>query len=203
LLFWERELKNESNSYAKWKMLAGLLIGGALAVAGSPAVPAEKSGGAAAKLDREARSALTKLYDRSPAAKALGAKAVAVLVFPSVKKAGLMIGGQHGEGTLLKSGKPVAHYSTAGASYGLQAGVQTFGYALFFMNEEALAQLDKAQGFEVGAGPSVVIMDEGLAKTTTTTTTLKDDIYAFIFSQKGLMAGVGLQGNKITKIDRR
>ena len=82
---------------------------------------------------------------------------------------------------------------------GLQAGAQQFGYALFFMNEKALAQLDKTEGFEVGVGPSVVVMDEGMAKSTTTTT-MKDDIYAFIFGQKGLMAGLGIQGNKITRI---
>ena len=87
----------------------------------------------------------------------------------------------------------------AGASVGLQAGAQTFGYALFFMNDNALAQLDKNDGFEVGVGPSVVVMDEGKAKTLTTTTA-KDDIYAFIFGQKGLMAGLGIQGNKITRL---
>jgi hypothetical protein len=107
--------------------------------------------------------------------------------------------GQYGEGALLKGGKAAAYYSTAGASVGLQAGAQTFGYALFFMNANALAQLDKADGFEVGVGPTVVVMDEGKAKTMTTTTA-KDDIYAFIFGQKGLMAGIGVQGNKITKI---
>ena len=70
---------------------------------------------------------------------------------------------------------------------------------MFFLNEKALAQLDNANGFEVGVGPSVVMVDEGMAKTTTTTT-LKDDIYAFVFGQKGLMAGLGIQGNKISKI---
>ncbi|MGZ8981345.1 MAG: twin-arginine translocation pathway signal protein, partial [Burkholderiaceae bacterium] len=74
------------------------------------------------------------------------------------------------------------------------------GYAMFFMNDGALKSLDNAKGFEVGVGPSIVVMDEGKAKTTTSTT-MKDDIYAFIFSQKGLMAGLGLQGNKITKIN--
>ena len=98
-----------------------------------------------------------------------------------------------------KGGKAVAYYSTAGASVGLQAGAQTFGYALFFMNDNALGQLNKADGFEVGVGPTVVVMDEGKAKTMTTTTA-KDDIYAFIYGQKGLMAGLGVQGNKITKI---
>jgi lipid-binding SYLF domain-containing protein len=83
---------------------------------------------------------------------------------------------------------------------GLQAGAQTYGYAMFFMNDGALKQLDKADGFEVGVGPSIVVMDEGKAKSATTTT-MKDDIYAFIFGQKGLMAGLGIQGNKITKFE--
>ena len=73
------------------------------------------------------------------------------------------------------------------------------GYAMFFMTPKALAQLDNANGFEVGVGPSVVVVDEGMGKSATTTT-LKDDIYAFIFGQKGLMAGLGVQGNKIKKI---
>jgi lipid-binding SYLF domain-containing protein len=129
-----------------------------------------------------------------------GAKAKAILVFPKVTKAGLGVGGQYGDGALIKGGKTVAYYNTAGVSYGLQAGAQTYGYALFFMNDKALEQIDKADGFEVGVGPSVVVMDAGMAKTTTTTT-MKDDIYAFIFGQKGLMAGLGIQGNKITKIN--
>ena len=134
------------------------------------------------------------------AAKALGAKAKAVLVFPKITKAGLGVGGQYGDGALLKGGKAVAYYNTSGVSSGLQAGAQQYGYAMFFMNQAALKALDSTQGFEVGVGPSVVVMDEGKAKSTTTTT-MKDDIYAFIFSQQGLMAGLGLQGNKITKIN--
>ncbi len=154
----------------------------------------------AAQLSSEANSALQQLYAKVPAAKALGPKATAILVFPKVTKAGLGVGGQYGEGALLKGGRAIGYYSTAGASYGLQAGVQTYGYAMFFMNEGALKALDSAQGFEVGVGPSVVVMDEGKAKTATTTT-MKDDVYAFIFGQKGLMAGLGVQGNKITKIN--
>jgi lipid-binding SYLF domain-containing protein len=133
-------------------------------------------------------------------AKAIGAKAYAVLVFPKVIKAGLGIGGQSGEGALFKDGKTIGYYRTSGASIGLQAGGQTYGYAIFFMNAKALAQLDAADGFEVGVGPTVVLMDEGKAKSMTTTT-MKDDIYAFIFGQKGLMAGIGIQGNKIGKIN--
>ena len=98
----------------------------------------------------------------------------------------------------MKGGSPVAYYSTSGGSVGLQAGVQTYGYAMFFMNDKALQQLDDANGFEVGVGPTVVVLDEGKAKQMTTTTA-KDDIYAFIFSQKGLMAGLGIQGNRRSK----
>ena len=129
-----------------------------------------------------------------------GAQARAILVFLKVTKAGLGVGGQHGQGALMKGGKAVAHYDTSGASVGLQAGAQTYGYAMFFMKDTALQALDQAKGFEVGVGPTVVVVDEGMAKSSTTTT-MKEDIYAFIFAQKGLMAGLGIQGNKITKIE--
>ncbi len=87
------------------------------------------------------------------------------------------------------------------ASYGWQAGAQAFGYALFFMNESALSYLDKSDGFEVGIGPSIVVLDEGMGKAMTTST-VTQDIYAIIFDQTGLMAGAGVQGSKISKIDK-
>jgi lipid-binding SYLF domain-containing protein len=176
------------------RILSRILILGTLAFAWQGA-----SAAGAAEIARNANASLQQLYASVPAAKALGASAKAVLVFPTVTKAGLGVGGQFGEGALLQNGKAVAFYNTAGASVGLQAGAQQYSYALFFMNANALAQLDKADGFEVGVGPTVVVMDEGKAKTVTTTTA-KDDIYAFIFGQKGLMGGLGVQGNKITKI---
>ena len=90
-------------------------------------------------------------------------------------------------------------YNMAAASYGLQAGVQGFAYAMFFMTDSALDYLENSAGFEIGVGPSIVVVDAGKAKTLTTTTG-RDDVYAFVFGQKGLMAGVGLQGSKITKV---
>jgi lipid-binding SYLF domain-containing protein len=150
-------------------------------------------------LERDARAALQKLTSTVPAAKSLSQTAVAVLVFPKITKAGLGVGGQYGDGVLFKGGKPAGYFNTSGASYGLQAGAQQFGYAMFLMNDKAVAALGANEGFEVGVGPSVVVMDEGKAKTMTTTTA-KDDIYAFIFGQKGLMAGLGIQGNKITRL---
>ena len=170
-----------------------------LFVVSMTALPARAA--TAAELSRDSHKALEKLYAKIPVSKQLGAKAVGILVFPSVTKAGLGIGGQYGEGALIQNGKVVAYYTTAGASYGLQAGAQKYGYVMFFMTESALKSLEKTEGFEVGVGPSVVVMDEGRAKTATTTT-MSDDVYAFIFGQKGLMAGLGIQGNKITKMDK-
>lgn len=181
------------------KALGRILIGVTLALGWQAAMAAEAGKTAAAELSRDANASLQQLYANVPAAKAIGQNAQAILVFPKVTKAGLGLGGQYGEGALLQKGKAVAYYNTAGASIGLQAGAQQFGYALFFMNDNAVSQLDKADGFEVGVGPSVVVVDQGMAKNVTTTT-LNGDIYAFVFSQKGLMAGLGLQGNKVKRI---
>jgi lipid-binding SYLF domain-containing protein len=151
--------------------------------------------------EADANAALKKLYESEPVAKAIGEKAKAVLVFPNIVKAGFIVGAQYGEGVLLMNGKLIAHYNSVAGSYGLQAGVQAFGYALFLMNDKAVQYLDKSNGWEIGVGPSIVIVDKGVAKSLTTTT-LKDDVYAFIFDQKGLMAGLGLQGSKITKLEK-
>ena len=171
-----------------------LLMSAALAMAPAVALAADRSA-----LERDARAVLKKLTAIVPAAKSLSGSATAVLVFPKITKAGLGIGAQYGDGVLFKGGKVAGFYNTSGASYGLQAGAQQFGYAMFLMNAKAVSALGANDGFEVGVGPSIVVMDEGKAKTVTTTTA-KDDIYAFIFSQKGLMGGLGLQGNKITRL---
>jgi len=179
--------------------MAGVLVGTAFVCSAHLAIAQDKGKSEAAELASESKAALQQLSASVPLAKALIPNAVAILVFPKVTKAGLGIGGQYGEGTLLKKGAAADYYKTTGASFGLQAGGQTYGYAMFFMNAKALDSFVNASGFEVGVGPSVVLIDEGMAKTTTTTT-LKDDIYAIVFGQKGLMAGLGIQGNKITKI---
>jgi lipid-binding SYLF domain-containing protein len=149
--------------------------------------------------DQAAASALRRLVAGNQGARALNEKAVAVLVFPKIVKAGFLLGGAYGEGALRQGGKTLGYYNSAAASYGLQAGVQWFGYALFFMNDGALKYLDNSAGFEIGVGPSVVVVDAGMAKKMSSTT-LTQDVYAFIFNQKGLMAGLGLEGSKITRI---
>jgi lipid-binding SYLF domain-containing protein len=155
----------------------------------------------AAEIDRDARKALGDLYAKFPAAKALGEKAIGILVFPGIVKGGFIVGGQYGEGALIKDGKSVAFYNSIAASYGLQAGLQKFGYALFFMTDSALNWIDKSDGWEIGVGPSIVVVDVGAAAAMTSTT-LQSDIYAFFFDQKGLMAGIGLQGTKITRLEK-
>jgi lipid-binding SYLF domain-containing protein len=153
----------------------------------------------ASSLDRDARVALNSLYERTPAARSLGTNSAAILVFPRVTKAGLVVGAQGGDGVLIKDGRTIGYFNTGGVSVGLQAGAQEYGYALFFMSEEALKYLASSRGWEIGVGPSVVVVDAGAARTLTTTTA-HSDIYAFIFDQKGLMAGMGLQGTKITQL---
>ena len=151
------------------------------------------------ELEQDAHQALENLYAKNTAARLLGEKAKAVLVFPNIVKAGFMFGGQIGDGVLEKNGKVAGYYNSVAASYGLQAGIQVFGYALFFMNDSALSYLDKSDGWEIGVGPSIVVVDKGVGKSLTSTT-ITQDVYAFIFDQKGLMAGLGIQGSKITKI---
>jgi len=154
----------------------------------------------ASSIDRDSKAALDKLYQNTPGAKALADKAVAVLVFPSIVKGGFIIAGQFGDGALRKNGKTTGYYRSLAASYGFQAGVQAFGYVLFFMDDASVKYLDNSDGWELGVGPSLVVLDAGFGKNMSTTT-LQKGVYAFIFDQKGLMGGMGIQGSKITRIN--
>jgi lipid-binding SYLF domain-containing protein len=158
------------------------------------------TGTASAGLVNDSRHALQQLVAQNPAAAKCKAKALAVLVFPQVVKAGFIFGGQTGEGVLFVHGRPSGHYRTVAGSYGLQAGIQKYGYALFLMNQKAVDWVNQTRGWEIGTGPSVVIVDKGMARSFSTDT-LHSGIYAFTFDQQGLMAGVGLQGSKIMRID--
>jgi lipid-binding SYLF domain-containing protein len=194
-----RDPRKRGGAESRARALVGTLLLAALVI--GPMVPRPACAASAQELTRDARQALDSLYAKSQAARLLRDRATAVLVFPTMLKAGFLFGGQIGEGVLLEGGKPVGYYNSVAASYGLQAGAQTFGYALFFMNRKALAYLDKSGGFEIGVGPSVVVVDEGMGSSMTSTT-LTQDVYAFIFDQEGLMAGLGIQGSKITKISK-
>jgi len=159
----------------------------------------EASAASKAEIDREVDAALQTLYETTPGAKELAQKAKGILVFPKIVKGGIIIGGQYGNGALLKGGKTAAYYRSFAASYGLQFGVQTFGYALFFMTNDDLGHLERSKGWEAGVGPTIVALDSGKAGALTTTTG-KSGVYAYFFSQRGLMAGISLEGTKINEI---
>jgi lipid-binding SYLF domain-containing protein len=176
-----------------------VLAASAGALAGSSLWPAASRAASASELASKGQAALQRLYASNTKARQLGAKARAILVFPTITKAGFMVGGQGGDGVLLMGGRPAGYYSIYAGSFGLQIGAQKFSYALFFITQSALDYLQKSKGWAIGSGPSVVVIDEGKAKTMNTTT-LSQDVYAFPFGQKGLMAGLGLEGSKITPI---
>ena len=152
-------------------------------------------------LNRDSAQALQNLTQSNKTAADIAHNARAVLVFPNIVKAGLVFGGAYGEGTLMKGGRVVDYYNSVTGSWGLQAGAQSYGYAVFLMNEKAVDYIDKSSGWEIGVGPTVVVVDEGMAKNLSTST-LKGDAYAFIFNQQGLMAGVSIEGTKISRINR-
>jgi lipid-binding SYLF domain-containing protein len=175
-------------------------LGSAAVVAGGVALlPREADAASAGAITQDATAALQRLYAAQPTMRSLGQRARAILVFPRIVKAGFLIGGQTGDGALLVNGSPVGYYNISALSYGLQIGAQAFSYALFFMTESSLQYLKESQGWAVGSGPSVVVLDKGAAASMTSTT-LSQDVYAVPFGQQGLMAGIGIEGSKITHI---
>ena len=152
-------------------------------------------------LDREAKDSLAQLYKLHPSASSLGHSAKAILVFPNIVKAGLIFGGSFGEGAMIQGAAVTGYYNSIAATWGLQAGAQSYGYAVFLMTDSAVRYVNETAGWELGVGPSVVLVDEGMAKNLSTST-LKNDAYAYIFNQQGLMAGIGIEGTKITRIKR-
>jgi lipid-binding SYLF domain-containing protein len=155
----------------------------------------------AADLDRSSNQALQSLYKTNPTAALISHQAKAILVFPNIVKAGLVFGGSYGEGVLMEGAMVQDYYNSVSGSWGLQAGAESYGYAVFLMNDEAVAYLKKSHGWEIGVGPTVVVVNEGVAKNLTSST-LKDSAYAFIFDQQGLMASLSIEGTKISRIKR-
>lgn len=152
-------------------------------------------------LNQDANHALQLLYKTNPAAATIAKTAKAILVFPNVIKAGLVFGGSYGEGVLTKENHFVGYYNSISASWGWQAGAQSYSYVVFLMSKKALRYIDKSSGWEIGVGPTVVVMNEGAAKNLSSST-LKSDAYAFIFDQQGLMASLSIEGTKISRIKR-
>lgn len=165
-----------------------------------PIAATNAANSSASQIAGDSRSALAGLYRTNPKARQLGARAEGILVFPNITKGGFMLGGMGGNGALIRpDGSINEFYQTGGLSYGLQAGIQQYGYALFLMDRQAFDNINQAGGWEIGSSPSLVIVDDGVAANLTTTTVNKST-YAVFFNQRGLMGGLGLQGSKITRI---
>ncbi len=184
-------------------LLLLMLIGGTTACASKDSSGKQVNDAADAKkaLRNAARASLESLYASTPQARELQKKSVAILVFPDILRAGLIVGASGGKGVLFSPGGEVmGYYEAASLSFGLQAGAQDYSQAFFLMTPAAFEYLDSSNGWSIGVGPTVVVMDKGMAGDLSTTT-LRSDVYTFIYGQEGLMAGVGLSGEKITKIE--
>ena len=156
-------------------------------------------------LDNDVHAAIARLLETTPTAEVLVPNAKGVLVFPNIVKAGFIVGIQYGDGALVRAKQSggfyiVEYYTISSAFLGMQAGMQSFGYAMVLMTDEAVERVETGDGWELGVGPSIVIVHAGIAKTLSTET-VKSDVFAFTFSQEGLMAGMGIQGTKITRVE--
>ncbi len=152
-------------------------------------------------LNKNSYQALSMLEKSNPLASDISKKAKAILIFPSIIKAGLVFGGAYGEGILLRDRKLDGYFNSISASFGWQAGAQSYGYIVFLMTDKAIQSAYETRGWAVGIDPSVVVVNEGVAKNLSTST-LKKDAYAFIFDQKGLMVSLDIQGTKVSRIKK-
>ena len=154
-----------------------------------------------AEIDTDVQFALTAFYNLSPGNKELASKAAGILVFPSIMKAGFLVGGDYGEGALQVGGKTVDYFSTAAISFGLQLGAQSRSEVILFMDKDTLENFRVHDGWAAGLDGSVAVIDSGAGKGINTETA-KEPIIAFIFSNKGLMGNLSLEGSKFSKIYR-
>ena len=185
-------MTNVQRVFSKFLLVAAAAL--ALGMGSANAATAED-------LNVDAAQALKTLYKSNPVAESVGKNAKAILVFPKILKAGLVFGGSYGEGVMMKNEHVAGYYNSVSASWGWQAGAESYGYVVFLMNDKAIKYLNKTQGWEIGVGPNVVVVNEGVAKNLSSST-LKDDAYAFIFDQQGLMASLSIEGTKISHIKR-
>ncbi|MCK9294979.1 MAG: YSC84-related protein [Desulfobulbaceae bacterium] len=128
-------------------------------------------------------------------------KAAGVLVFPSVIKAGIGVGGEYGEGALRIGGKTVEFYNTAAASIGFQLGAQSKSIVVVFLTQQALQDFRRSEGWKAGVDGSVALVKWGVGEDINTID-IKDPIVGFVFSNKGLMYNLTIEGSKFTKIAR-
>lgn len=157
--------------------------------------------GTAAEINASADATLDRFYHEVAGGEKMVQDAKGVLVFPSVIKAGIGIGGEYGEGALRIKGKTVDYYSTAAASLGLQLGAQKKSIVILFMQDYALSQFRASSGWKAGVDASVAVVTVG-AGGAMDTSKLNEPILGFIIGQKGLMYNLTLEGAKFTKIQK-
>lgn len=163
---------------------------------------APKSEAASAReIDASVNETFGRFFDKVGGARDLASKATGILVFPSVVKAGIGVGGEYGEGALQIRGGTVGYYNTVSASFGFQLGVQERSVIIMFMTDSALTQFRKTAGWKVGVDGSIAVVTLG-AGGSIDTNKITSPVVAFILDPKGLMYNVTLEGSKISRISR-
>jgi lipid-binding SYLF domain-containing protein len=182
----------------RWKIPALLLLA-ALFVAAPPLPQSRAASGP--EISANVNATLNQFFRARPYGRELANRALAVLVFPTIVKAGFGIGGEYGEGELQIRGQHAGFYNIASASVGFQFGAQARTVIIMFMTEGALAQFQRTDGFKVGVDGSVAIIAVGAGGAIDTNSITKP-VIGFIFDQKGLMYNLTLEGSKISRIAR-
>lgn len=165
------------------------------------AMPKESYPASAEQINIEVDAALETFRQKVNGGDAFLKKAAGVLVFPTVIKGGVFIGGEYGEGALRINGKTAEYYSTAAASIGFQLGAQSKSVVLVFMNDASLAGFRNSDGWKAGVDGSVAVIEWGAGEDINTID-VSDPIIGFVFNNKGLMYNLTLEGSKFTKIVR-
>jgi lipid-binding SYLF domain-containing protein len=177
----------------------GLALTGCTTTPPSSGATAEANAGRRATIDADVEATLAKLYSTVNGSRELVDKARGVLVFPSVLAAGFWVGGQYGQGALRIGGQPSGYYSIAAASFGLQIGAQSKAIIMLFMTQEALDKFTHSQGWAAGVDATVAVVRIG-ANGNVDTSTATGPVEAFVLTNAGLMAGVSLEGSKISRL---
>ncbi|MBE0599112.1 MAG: hypothetical protein IH614_17845 [Desulfuromonadales bacterium] len=164
-------------------------------------LPTWSTAATAKEIDVSVGVALDRFFQEVEGARELTGQAKGLLVMPGVIKAGLVVGGQYGEGALLIDGKTVDYYNLIAGSYGLQVGAQKTDIIIAFMTDAALEQFRISQGWEAGVDGNIALVDTGMGRRVDTTT-LRDPVVGFVFGVKGLMADLSLKGAKFTRTDK-
>ncbi|AWV03449.1 hypothetical protein DM992_29835 [Burkholderia sp. JP2-270] len=184
---------------------AAAVILGSLALAGCTTTPdkPETASASASKrqsIDASVNATLSRLYSTVPGSRELVAKSRGVLVFPNVLQAGLIIGGQSGNGALRVGGSTVGYYNTSSLSVGLQAGAQSKAIVFLFMTQDALDSFRKSDGWAAGADASVAVVKVG-ANGAVDTTTATAPVQVLVLTNAGLMGDLSVNGTKVTKLN--